>query len=241
MFIILIFFLCFFVSSAQVKECQNFNYNNSTFDIAIIKSDTNTIQKFKFIENSGLLDEGNFFDSLYREGFFIACNAGPIDNNNELLGLFIKEGKVVNDINLNSGSGNFFLKPNGYYAFNNSDIEINSSSSYNYKNSFNNAAQSGPMLVLNGAINPIFDKKSPNRNLRLGVGYYKKNHQQFILLVKSKTPVTFYQFADLFSSKFKCENALYLDGGANCSLHLSSSLNNDLNNNKSNKFIYLNL
>jgi uncharacterized protein YigE (DUF2233 family) len=236
-----LFLLCFLFSNAQLKELQNYNYHGSTFDIAIVKYDSMIFNNLKIILNEGSLNENDFFDSLVTAGSFIAFTAGSVDNNNNLLGLFIKDGFLKKTINLNSGTGNFFIKPNGYYSFKSSGIDINQTSAFMYSQNHFNAVQSGPMLLLNGSINTAFDKNSINRNIRLGIGSYDANNQQFLVIVKSKTPVTFYEFADLFLRKFNCRNAIYLDGGDNCSLHLSSSNINDLKNNKANKFIYIKL
>jgi len=45
--------------------------------------------------------------------------------------------------------------------------------------------------------------------IRSGVGVRKDG---IIVFALSRTPVTFYDFADLFLTKFKCPNALFLDG-----------------------------
>ena len=71
------------------------------------------------------------------------------------------------------------------------------------------ATQSGPMLVVDGKIHPAFNPKSTNFYIRNGVGVMADGNVIFIM---SEQPVTFYEFAQVFRDRFKCQNALYLDG-----------------------------
>ena len=71
------------------------------------------------------------------------------------------------------------------------------------------ATQSGPMLVIGGAINPNFDAESDSLKWRSGV--CAKTAQRVIFAV-SEAPVTFHAFARLFRDELGCRDALYLDG-----------------------------
>ncbi len=70
------------------------------------------------------------------------------------------------------------------------------------------ATQSGPMLVIDGALHPAFNPGSSNLAIRNGVGILPTGKLVFVL---SKEPVNFYDFASYFKS-LGCLNALYLDG-----------------------------
>lgn len=70
------------------------------------------------------------------------------------------------------------------------------------------ATQSGPMLLLNGTINPVFQKQSKNLNIRNGVGILNDGTLVFVM---SKKEINFYDFALMFR-EMKCQNALFLDG-----------------------------
>ncbi|MEZ5893449.1 MAG: phosphodiester glycosidase family protein [Parvularculaceae bacterium] len=71
------------------------------------------------------------------------------------------------------------------------------------------ATQSGPMLVIDGAIHPRFLVDATSRKRRNGVGVREDGSVIFAL---SDTPVTFYEFATYFRDDLKAPNALYLDG-----------------------------
>ena len=70
------------------------------------------------------------------------------------------------------------------------------------------ATQSGPMLVIDGAIHSAFKKGSINVNIRNGVGILPDNKIVFAI---SKEEINFYDFAEYFKN-LGCKNALYLDG-----------------------------
>jgi uncharacterized protein YigE (DUF2233 family) len=70
------------------------------------------------------------------------------------------------------------------------------------------ATQSGPMLLIDGAIHPAFREGSSNLNIRNGVGLLPDNR---LIFAMSGKPVNFYTLASWFRDR-GCRNALYLDG-----------------------------
>lgn len=71
------------------------------------------------------------------------------------------------------------------------------------------ATQSGPMLVIDGAIHPKFLVDATSRKRRNGVGVRADGTVVFAI---SDTPVTFHEFAVYFRDMLNTPNALYLDG-----------------------------
>jgi uncharacterized protein YigE (DUF2233 family) len=72
------------------------------------------------------------------------------------------------------------------------------------------ATQSGPMLVIDGAIHPAFIVDSNDRKPRNGVGVSSQTEVHFVI---TKGWVNFYEFARFVRDGLGCRNALYLDGG----------------------------
>jgi uncharacterized protein YigE (DUF2233 family) len=70
------------------------------------------------------------------------------------------------------------------------------------------ATQSGPILLINGVVNPLFQPQSDSRKIRNGVGVINPNQ---VVLIMSETPVNFFEFAQIFA-RLSCRQALYLDG-----------------------------
>jgi uncharacterized protein YigE (DUF2233 family) len=145
------------------------------------------------------------------KNLIFAMNAGMYEKDLTPVGLFVSKAKILKQINVNDGSGNFFLKPNGVFLLDYNDVAhvmttVNSESKYPTSKE---ATQSGPMLVIDGVINSVFGEHSTNLNIRNAIGANKKHH---VVLVISEEPVNFYELARLFKENLECDNALYMDG-----------------------------
>ena len=138
-----------------------------------------------------------------------AVNGGMYGPDHSPKGLFIEKGIVKSQLDTASGEGNFYIKPNGVFYLTDSNIPIICDTK-NFKNNGNikYATQSGPMLVIDGAIPAIFKQGSANLNIRNGVGILPDGR---VILAMSKSAINFYDFANYFRS-IGCKNALYLDG-----------------------------
>jgi uncharacterized protein YigE (DUF2233 family) len=156
------------------------------------------------------------FDNLKKyissknEKLIFAMNAGMFQENYSPLGLYIEKARLINKLNMrNSSKGNFYMKPNGiFYITRENKAEIATSDQFQLNENIIYATQSGPMLMINGAIHSSFQPASTNLNIRNGVGVNAKGEIVFVL---SKVPVNFYEFAQYFKEQ-GCDNALYLDG-----------------------------
>lgn len=139
-----------------------------------------------------------------------AMNGGMFQPDYTPCGLYIQQQKIVRPLVTASGSGNFFLKPNGvFYINNNNTAAICTTPNFTNDNKqVKWATQSGPMLVIDGAIHPAFKQGSANVNIRNGVGILPDNSIVFAI---SKEEINFYDFAEYFKN-LGCKNALYLDG-----------------------------
>jgi len=138
-----------------------------------------------------------------------AMNGGMFEMNNSPKGLYIENFKILNKLDTLSGTGNFYLNPNGvFYLTKNNDAELIETKAFKYNSNIKYATQSGPMLLFNGEINPIFQENSQNINVRNGVGILKNGN---IVFVMSKKEINFYNFASIFK-ELGCIKALYLDG-----------------------------
>ena len=155
-----------------------------------------------------ILNLKKYLDSKNQKLLF-ATNGGMYKNDNSPVGLFVQNNKTITPIDTTSGNGNFYLKPNGvfYLTFKNEGVVCKTE---NYKNNktIKFATQSGPMLVVEGTINAVFNASSTNVNIRSGVGILANGN---VLFGMSKSEINFYKFAEFFKNK-GCKNALYLDG-----------------------------
>jgi uncharacterized protein YigE (DUF2233 family) len=141
-----------------------------------------------------------------------AMNAGMFREDYSPLGLLVVDGQQLHRINLATGFGNFYMKPNGVFVVSPSGARIVESSHYaalQDQDLIILATQSGPLLVTAGTLHPGLNPEGTSRNIRNGIGVVSPNEVVFAI---SEEPVNFYEFALLFRDRLKCSDALYLDG-----------------------------
>lgn len=143
-----------------------------------------------------------------------ATNAGIYDREYRPLGLAIAGGKTLRAINTTKprgGSGNFAMQPNGvFYVDTQGHAGVVRTDAWRaLAIDARVATQSGPMLVVDGAINPAFVEASDSRKWRSGVCAPAPDKAVFAVSI---APVTFHAFARLFRDTLGCRDALFLDG-----------------------------
>jgi len=150
----------------------------------------------------------NYLDHQQRRLLF-AANGGMFGADRSPVGLFIQAGVIVHPLDTAAGSGNFYLKPNGvFYITKDGKATICPTEAFKDNRNIWLATQSGPMLLIDGAIHPAFRQGSSNLNVRNGVGVLPDNR---LIFAMSRKPVNFYELATWFKDR-GCKNALYLDG-----------------------------
>ncbi len=153
------------------------------------------------------------YDSLPND-YLMLTNGGMFHPQGIPVGLFQSDSIQVQRLNLTAGHGNFFLQPNGVFYITKDqkagvlESHIFLDSIYNKETPLHLATQSGPMLIIDGKFHPKFNKNSPNKYIRSGVGV---TDGQKIIFIISEEVVNLYTFAKMFRDK-GCKNALYLDG-----------------------------
>jgi len=153
---------------------------------------------------------GNLKSALAKKGkiLLFAMNGGMYKPNHSPQGLYIENHKEISPVDTTSGTGNFYLKPNGvFYIDSNTKPHITTTPDFK-ATGVKCATQSGPMLVTDGAIHPAFKEGSPNVQVRNGVGVLPNGK---VIFAMSKEKINFYDFARYFKN-LGCKNALYLDG-----------------------------
>jgi uncharacterized protein YigE (DUF2233 family) len=143
-----------------------------------------------------------------------ATNAGIYDSEYRPLGLHIEDGSALRRLNTSRGAaraGNFAIQPNGvFYVDKNGQAGVVQTAAWNESGIHSRlATQSGPMLVVDGAINANFQPGSDSLKWRSGVCAPTPGHVVFAV---SAAPVNFHAFARLFRDQLGCRDALYLDG-----------------------------
>ena len=211
-----------FAAPAQAA-CQNISEQNQPYAVCIYPAKGTDIRTFLAGENGEVFGSLSALDrELHRNGerLAMAMNGGMYHSDLSPVGLYVENGAQRQGINTRRGPGNFHMLPNGVFYVANGVAGVMETRAFMQRKiraSF--ATQSGPMLVINGRLHPRFDDESDSRKMRNGVGVCDGGRVVFAI---SERYVTFHEFAELFRSRFKCSNALFLDGGGAPVLHAPS-------------------
>ncbi len=139
-----------------------------------------------------------------------AMNAGMFGVDLKPIGLYVEGGKQLHKLNRAGGPGNFHMKPNGVFYIAGSKAGVMETEAFaksGIKPDY--ATQSGPMLVVNGAIHPKISPDGTSAKLRNGVCVNDAGRTEFVI---SDGFVTFFDFASFFLDQLGCRNALFFDG-----------------------------
>jgi uncharacterized protein YigE (DUF2233 family) len=138
-----------------------------------------------------------------------AMNAGMFHEDLAPVGLYIENFQQKARIVTSDGPGNFGLLPNGVFCVGDSFAVIESRAFKAAPPACRYATQSGPMLVIDGALHPSFVRESDSYNYRNGVGVAEDGRAIFVI---SNDAVNFHAFARYFRDIVGVKNALFLDG-----------------------------
>ena len=140
-----------------------------------------------------------------------AMNAGMFDAKGLPIGYYVEDGAVQSALNRNDGPGNFHMKPNGVFYGDAAGWHVATTEAFAKAkpDHVRFATQSGPMLVIAGAIHPDISPNGESLQRRNGVGISADGTAWFAI---SDEPVSFGRFARLFRDRLEAPNALYLDG-----------------------------
>jgi uncharacterized protein YigE (DUF2233 family) len=141
----------------------------------------------------------------------MAMNAGMYHEDRRPVGLYIENSTEQAPIVTRAGPGNFGLLPNGVFCLREGRADVIESRAFAANPpACTDATQSGPMLVIDGALHPRFLPDSTSRNIRNGVGTSADG--QRVVFAISSDAVTFHEFGTLFRDVLDLPNALYFDG-----------------------------
>ena len=145
-----------------------------------------------------------------RLGF--AMNAGMYHADRRPVGLYIENGAELAPLVTAAGPGNFGLRPNGVFCIRTDGrfAVVESRAFRDRAPDCRYATQSGPMLVIDGALHPRFLPDSDSRYVRNGVGVSADGTRAVFAM--SRTKVNFHEFARLVRDGLGLPQALYFDG-----------------------------
>ena len=173
-------------------------------DIRLFHSDADDQPYLQFNTLERELDEQG-------EVLVFAMNGGMYHEDRAPVGFYRDRYGDRASVNTNDGPGNFHLKPNGVFWLTETQAGVTESQTYlDRAIEPIYATQSGPMLVVDGALHPGLNPDGTSHRRRNGVGV--SADAQMVYFAISDAAVTFHDFASLFRDTIGVPNALFLDG-----------------------------
>jgi uncharacterized protein YigE (DUF2233 family) len=139
----------------------------------------------------------------------VRMNAGIFEPHFVPTGLLVSGGVELHALSTASGTGNFYLQPNGVFAVTATGARVVETSQFSRLVGVTEATQSGPLLVQRGVVHPALSPGSKNVYVRNGVGV---RDDGVVVFAVSREAVSLHDFATLFRDELACPDALYLDG-----------------------------
>ena len=199
--------------SVASAACRGMRYEDMPYTVCEVTADQD-LRLFHADPAGQVLGSfGRVDDTLASEGKALqfAMNAGMYHSDRAPVGLLITEGNERSRIVTSDGPGNFGLLPNGVFCIGAGRFSVIESRAFKARPpACRFATQSGPMLVIDGALHPRFLPNSDSRYIRNGVGVSRDGKTAYLVI--SDAAVNFAEFARLFRDRLKTPNALYFDG-----------------------------
>ncbi len=201
-----------FAAPVFAAGCESTVFEDVPMTVCTADPGTDDIRLFLYDETGKPLGSFSAIADGLAEGqtLAFAMNAGMYHPDRRPVGLYVEEGREIAPIVTRDGPGNFALLPNGVFCLSESRASVIESRRFDSDGvACDYASQSGPMLVIDGALHPKFLPKSDSRHYRNGVGVDADGRVHAVI---SDAPVNFHRFARFFRDALKTPNALYFDG-----------------------------
>lgn len=203
--------LAFFAGAADAGACRDTLFEDVSFTVCTADPATENLRLFLNGEDGtplGTFDKAEA--SLDGNALGWAMNAGMYHADRRPVGLYIEDGQEIARIVTREGPGNFGLLPNGVLCLEDGAARVTEAREFAADPpACRYATQSGPMLVIDGALHPRFLAASDSLNIRNGVGVQADGT---LVAAISNARVNFHHFGRLFRDVLKTPNALFLDG-----------------------------
>lgn len=195
-------------------ECEDVRWEGDRYTICRVAPAEEALRLF-LKDDSGTVygHFGAIQDKLGTEGkrLTFAMNAGMYHDDRRPVGHYLEAGKELMRVVPNAGPGNFGLLPNGVFCVRDGRADVIETLRYlDEAPRCAYATQSGPMLVIDGALHPRFLEDGTSKYIRNGVGTSASGDE--VVFAISNNTVNFHTFGRFFRDFLNLPQALYFDG-----------------------------
>ncbi len=196
-------------------ECRNEVFEEARYSVCEVDMTQGDLRVFLNDPESGdTLGSFSAVDTtLRKDGLALefAMNAGMYHSDRRPVGLYIEDGQQAAGVVTREGPGNFGLLPNGVLCIREGRADVIETLHYvDEAPTCRYATQSGPMLVVDGALHPRFLTDSDSLYIRNGVGTTADGTRAVFVI--STDAVNFHTFGRFFRDHLGLPQALYFDG-----------------------------
>jgi uncharacterized protein YigE (DUF2233 family) len=200
-------------ASAAVT-CSQVDHAGAGFTICEVDASEADIRLFLNDAEGAPLGQFSAVDrALETEGrrLVFAMNGGMYHEDRAPVGHYVEGGEERMRVIESAGPGNFGLLPNGIFCIREGRADVIETRRFAADPpACRYATQSGPMLVIDGALHPRFLADGTSTYIRNGVGTSADG--QRVVFAISDVPVNFHTFGTLYRDTLGLPNALFLDG-----------------------------
>ena len=208
----LAFALTLFAGPAMAVTCEDVLFEGLSYTTCTVDPATERLELFLYDDMGTPYGDFASLEQAYQgQSIPFAMNAGMYQPDLSPVGLFVVRGVEISRLLTGPSDGNFGMLPNGVFCLKFDHAFVHESHVIEAMSSLcEYATQSGPMLVIDGALHPRFLPDGTSRYIRNGVGTPADGSQAVFAI--SNQPVNFYEFARFFRDGLGLPNALYFDG-----------------------------
>lgn len=192
--------------------CEDIAYGSDSFTVCSVDPAREDLRLFHADDSGAVLGSFTAVDNALTDGdLAFAMNAGMYHPDRAPVGYYVENGVQTMRLVTNAGPGNFGMLPNGVFCINDDSAHVYETLHFESENPpCRDATQSGPMLVIDGALHPRFLPDGTSRLVRNGVGTTADGNRAVFVIANN--PVTFHTFGTFFRDRLGLANALYFDG-----------------------------
>ena len=201
-------------SMARAVDCETLRHDGNRYTVCNVDPANEALRLFLQDDQGQVYGDFSAIDDRLADkgqSLSFAMNGGMYHADRAPVGHYIEDGVETMRVIASPGPGNFGLLPSGGFCIEAQRARVFETRDYlEQRPTCRHATQSGPMLVIDGALHPRFLVDSTSRYIRNGVGTSADGSR--VVFAISENAVTFHEFGRLFRDALGLPNALFLDG-----------------------------